>query len=109
MSAKARPGQKRLFRDGGLWGSLRLDSVAHLCHTKASGNGRRQSNRGGIREEIYAYIDRHAQRFIEELAAFVRQPSISSHGVGSEACAALLAEMMRAAGIRVELLPMHRH
>ncbi len=57
-------------------------------------------------DEIYRYIDAHSGRFVEELAALVRQPSISSQGMGIEACASLLVEMMQAAGIRAESLPM---
>ena len=57
-------------------------------------------------EQIYAYIDANAQRFIDELAAFVRQPSISSQAVGIEDCAKLLTRMMDDVGIHWELMPM---
>ena len=57
-------------------------------------------------EKIHSYIDAHSQRFIDELAAFVRQPSISSQGVGIEACARLLMRMMEEAGIHAESMPM---
>ncbi|MBW1699972.1 MAG: M20/M25/M40 family metallo-hydrolase [Deltaproteobacteria bacterium] len=57
-------------------------------------------------EQIYSYIDEHSQRFIDELATFVKQPSISSQGVGIEDCAALLTRMMEAVGIRYEIMPM---
>ena len=57
-------------------------------------------------DKIYAYIDENSRRFIDELATFVRQPSISSQCVGIEDCARLLAGMMESVGIRAEFLPM---
>ena len=57
-------------------------------------------------EQIYSYIDQHSRRFIDELADFVRQPSISSQGVGIEECARLLSRMMADVGIHAESLPM---
>lgn len=57
-------------------------------------------------DDVYSYIDTHSPRFIDELAALVRQPSISSQGVGIEPCARLIVEMMEAVGIHTELLPM---
>ncbi len=57
-------------------------------------------------DRIYSYIDAHSTRFIDELAAFVRQPSISSQRVGIEECAKMLIHMMEEVGIRAEALPM---
>jgi len=57
-------------------------------------------------EQIYSYIDGNSQRFIDELATFVKQPSISSQGIGIEDCANLLTQMMEAVGISYEVLPM---
>ncbi|MBW1962509.1 MAG: M20/M25/M40 family metallo-hydrolase [Deltaproteobacteria bacterium] len=57
-------------------------------------------------EQIYSYIDKYSQRFIDELATFVKQPSISSQGVGIEDCATLLTHMMEEAGISYEIMPM---
>jgi acetylornithine deacetylase/succinyl-diaminopimelate desuccinylase-like protein len=57
-------------------------------------------------DQLFPYIDTHSDRFIDELAAFVRQPSISSQGVGIEECARLLIHMMEDVGIRAEPLRM---
>jgi acetylornithine deacetylase/succinyl-diaminopimelate desuccinylase-like protein len=57
-------------------------------------------------DRIYSYIDEHSQRFIDELATFVKQPSISSQGVGIEDCAKLLTQMMEDTGIGYEVMPM---
>lgn len=57
-------------------------------------------------KQIYSYIDEHSQRFIDELATFVKQPSISSQGIGIEDCATLLTRMMEAVGIKHEVMPM---
>ena len=57
-------------------------------------------------EQIYSYIDEHSQRFIDELATFVKQPSISSQGIGIEDCAKLLTQMMEDVGIGYEVMPM---
>ena len=57
-------------------------------------------------DRIYSYIDEHSQRFIDELATFVKQPSISSQGIGIEDCAKLLTQMMEDVGIGYEVMPM---
>ena len=57
-------------------------------------------------DQIYQYIDENQKRFISELFTFLRQPSISSQGVGVEDCAKLLAGMMEDVGIKSEILPM---
>lgn len=55
---------------------------------------------------IYQYIEKNQDRFISELFRLLKQPSISSQGVGIEECAKLLAGMMTDVGIRPEILPM---
>ena len=57
-------------------------------------------------DQIYSYIDEHSDRFIDELATFVKQPSISSQGIGIEDCAKLLTGMMEEVGITYEMMPM---
>ncbi|HIJ54730.1 MAG TPA: M20/M25/M40 family metallo-hydrolase [Deltaproteobacteria bacterium] len=57
-------------------------------------------------DRIYSYINEHSQRFIDELATFVKQPSISSQGIGIEDCATLLTQMMEEVGIGYEVMPM---
>ncbi len=57
-------------------------------------------------ETIYKEIDRNSERYLQELFTLLRQPSISSQGVGLKECAELLAGMMEDVGIRAEILPM---
>jgi acetylornithine deacetylase/succinyl-diaminopimelate desuccinylase-like protein len=57
-------------------------------------------------ENIYREIDTNAERYLEELFTLLKQPSISSQGIGVEDCAKLLAGMMEDVGIRAEILPM---
>ncbi len=53
---------------------------------------------------VFEHIERNAQAYIAALQRLVRQPSISAQGVGMEACAELVAEMLREIGARVEVL-----
>jgi acetylornithine deacetylase/succinyl-diaminopimelate desuccinylase-like protein len=57
-------------------------------------------------ENIYREIDTNAERYLEELFTLLKQPSISSQGIGVEDCAKLLAGLMEDVGIRAEILPM---
>lgn len=57
-------------------------------------------------EEIFAYIDRNLNRFIEELFVLLRQPSISARWEGVEECGQLLLGMMEQMGIKTKILPM---
>jgi len=57
-------------------------------------------------EKIYGEIESNVERYITELFTLLKQPSISSQGVGVEDCARLLADMMADAGIDTEILPM---
>lgn len=52
---------------------------------------------------VYGAVDRESGRFIADLQRVVRQPSISSQGVGVRECAALLVEMMGDLGIAGEV------
>ncbi len=54
--------------------------------------------------EVFEYVDRNVQQFVEELARLVRQPSIAAQGVGLEECAQLVAQMLEEAGAQVRLL-----
>lgn len=54
-------------------------------------------------QEIYDYIDEHADEFVADLQRFVRQPSISAQGIGLEECAALVQDMMHADGLPADL------
>jgi acetylornithine deacetylase/succinyl-diaminopimelate desuccinylase-like protein len=55
----------------------------------------------------FSAIDRHLEQHLEgsltELSGLVAQPSIAAQGIGMEACAQRVAEMLRARGFAVEL------
>lgn len=53
--------------------------------------------------DVFAYIDAHRDRFVEELCRLLRQPSISAQDAGVAECAELLRELMSAAGIPARL------
>ncbi len=56
--------------------------------------------------EVFGYIDRHFDRFVEELADLVRIPSISAQARGLEACADHLVGCMKTIGLHAEIMPM---
>lgn len=58
------------------------------------------------RPEVFQYIDRNLNRFIEELFPLIRQPSISARWEGVEECARLLVSAMEKVGIQTSILPM---
>jgi acetylornithine deacetylase/succinyl-diaminopimelate desuccinylase-like protein len=51
------------------------------------------------------FILGHRPQFLAELSRLCSQPSISAQGVGIEECADLVAEMLRARGLSVEIHP----
>jgi len=55
-------------------------------------------------DAVYAAIDREQGRFVGDLQRAVRQPSISSQGIGVRECAALLVEMMGDLGIAARVM-----
>src|ERR671932_1761321 len=56
-------------------------------------------------EQVWDYVDRHADGMLEQLKTLVRQPSISAQDVGVKECAELLAGMMRTDGIDTRVMP----
>lgn len=62
---------------------------------------------------VAAYIDRNRQRFVDEVIAFLRIPSVSArseHKPDMQACAEFLAARMREAGLDdVEIVPTEGH
>lgn len=50
-------------------------------------------------QDVFDYIDVHAQEYIEDLQTLVRQPSISAQGIGLRECADLVLEMMHRDGL----------
>ena len=55
--------------------------------------------------DIFEYIDTHQGRFVEELCALIRQPSISAQNVGIAECAELVRRLMSEAGAEARLIP----
>lgn len=54
-------------------------------------------------QEIYDYIDAHADAFVADLQRLVQQPSISAQGIGLRECAELVRDMMHADGLPADL------
>jgi acetylornithine deacetylase/succinyl-diaminopimelate desuccinylase-like protein len=46
-------------------------------------------------QDIYDYIDAHAEEYIRDLQTLVRQPSVSAQNIGLRECAELVLKMMR--------------
>lgn len=53
-----------------------------------------------------AYLERHRERFLDELRALLRQPSVSAQGKGMDGCAELVRTLLAGAGLRAELVPL---
>ncbi|MFT6272775.1 MAG: acetylornithine deacetylase/succinyl-diaminopimelate desuccinylase-like protein, partial [Dinoroseobacter sp.] len=53
-------------------------------------------------QEIYDYIDAHADEFVRDLQTFVQQPSVSAQDIGLRDCAALIRDMMHRDGLPAE-------
>ena len=56
-------------------------------------------------KQFNAYVDQNAERFIEELKEFCRQPSISTQNVGLEEMAELVRARLGRLGAEVRLIP----
>jgi acetylornithine deacetylase/succinyl-diaminopimelate desuccinylase-like protein len=54
-------------------------------------------------QDIYDYIDAHADDYVRDLQTLVRQPSISAQNVGLRECAELVQRMMTADGLDAHL------
>lgn len=54
-------------------------------------------------QDIYDYIDAHADEYIRDLQRLVQQPSISAQNIGLRECAELVLDMMRADGLDAHL------
>ena len=55
--------------------------------------------------DVFAYVDEHAQAFLERLIDYVRRPSISAYGEGIGEVAEYIAGVMREMGLAVRLMP----
>ncbi len=56
-------------------------------------------------DNLFAYIDQHLEDSIAELARLCAQPSVSAQGLGTQECAVLVAERLRARGFQAEIIP----
>lgn len=54
-------------------------------------------------QDIYSYIDAHAEEYVRDLQTLVRQPSISAQQIGLRECAELVLNMMRDDGLDAQL------
>lgn len=50
------------------------------------------------------YIDQQTHEYMQELARLCNQPSVSAQGLGMQACAELVAELLRTRGIATQVL-----
>jgi acetylornithine deacetylase/succinyl-diaminopimelate desuccinylase-like protein len=55
--------------------------------------------------DIFQYIETHRDRFIDELCALLRQPSVSAQDIGMTECAELVRRLMNDVGIPARLVP----
>jgi acetylornithine deacetylase/succinyl-diaminopimelate desuccinylase-like protein len=56
--------------------------------------------------DLFRYIDSHADAFVQDLQRLCRQPSVSAQGVGLAECADLLVAQMQARGIPARIEPL---
>jgi acetylornithine deacetylase/succinyl-diaminopimelate desuccinylase-like protein len=54
---------------------------------------------------IFAHIDAHRQDYLDRLFAYLRQPSISAHGLGIAETAEHIAGVMRPLGLEPRIMP----
>jgi len=62
-----------------------------------------------VLREIYEYIDKNSQRFVEDLIRLCKQPSISTQNVGINDCVDLVQSMMGEVGIETEIIQTKGH
>ena len=60
-------------------------------------------------QQIFEYIDRNRERFLQELFTLLRQPSISAQNQGVAECAELLRSQLAAIGVPARVLPTAGH
>ncbi|MGZ3622822.1 MAG: M20/M25/M40 family metallo-hydrolase [Ktedonobacteraceae bacterium] len=56
-------------------------------------------------DDVFAYVDEHAQAFLARLIDYVRLPSISAYGEGIGEVAEYIAGVMREIGLSVRIMP----
>ena len=62
-----------------------------------------------VMKELYEYVDANRDRFVEDLRAVIRQPSISAQNLGVRKCGELIVSMMRERGIDARLAETEWH
>jgi acetylornithine deacetylase/succinyl-diaminopimelate desuccinylase-like protein len=55
-------------------------------------------------DDVFRFIDAHRDRFVEELCALIRQPSVSAQDQGVRECALLLHRLLGEAGLQTSLV-----
>lgn len=55
-------------------------------------------------KKIDAYLEKNLDKSIAELSRLVAQPSVGAQNLGMKECAALVAEMLKARGFKVEIM-----
>src|SRR5581483_7506901 len=55
-------------------------------------------------KKIDAYLEKNLDKSIAELSKLVAQPSVGAQNLGMKECAALVAEMLKARGFKVEIM-----
>lgn len=55
-------------------------------------------------DDVFAYIEQHRDRFVDELCALLRQPSVSTQDRGVRECAELVRRQMAEAGLEARLV-----
>jgi acetylornithine deacetylase/succinyl-diaminopimelate desuccinylase-like protein len=55
--------------------------------------------------DVFAYVDRHRQEFIERLIDYLRRPSISAHGIGMDEVTQYLKVMLEQLGLSAQIVP----
>src|SRR5256885_16763818 len=55
--------------------------------------------------DIFAYIDEHAEMLLQRLIEYLRRPSISAYGEGIGEVADYIAGVMRQMGLAVRVMP----
>jgi acetylornithine deacetylase/succinyl-diaminopimelate desuccinylase-like protein len=56
-------------------------------------------------DDVFAYVDRHRQAFIDRLIDYVRRPSISAHGIGIGEVAEYITQVMNRLGLEAQIVP----
>ena len=55
--------------------------------------------------DVFAHVDAHRQDFLDRLFAYLRQPSISAHGLGIASVARYIADVLGRVGLAAQVIP----